>query len=416
MKSAKGVFFMAAILFLGSCAYGQEAKRVTGVEFLPREQYRLLPQASEPVAGRLPGSATLEDYFPKSGNQGNLLSCTAWATTYSKAYRIFQALGDQGTPDNQRQSPAFVYSAVSGGKCRVATTIPAALNFLRAVGSVYWTELPYSEATCPEWRSIRQLARNNSYIAYRLSDNPDRALASIRNLIVGGDPVIAAIYACDEFQNPVHGQIKSPSGSDASCSGHAVLVVGFDDQLQAVRILNSWGDQWGESGRAWMSYPVFKKRLVEAYVDYGPGQMNSAELSWLEEVTPVGKAASPVPAVTPDVLVKGLRTNIDPRILARQGVIEGEPVNISIWSIWLNLAPIYLSQIDSVDYYFLHWTFKHNPQRSLKGSSVFLAQWRGYGCTDEAYLIAKLKDGTSVRTDFNFCEVAKTEMPDKAPK
>ena len=35
---------------------------------------------------------------------------------------------------------------------------------------------------------------------------------------------------------------------------HAVLVTGYDDKIQAVEVLNSWGANWGNNGVFWMKY------------------------------------------------------------------------------------------------------------------------------------------------------------------
>jgi hypothetical protein len=240
----------------------------------------------------------------------------------------------------------------------------------------------------------------------------DKTLFFIRNLIVGGDPVIAGISACAEFDHPSGGRITSIYGPPEACGGHAIVIVGYDDHLKAVRILNSWGEDWGESGKIWMGYEVLRQRLAEAYVDIGPGESTAEDLALLNDTSgAVSKPLEPSPVVTAEILKTALRSNIDPKILAKYAPIEGEQVNVSIWSIWLNITPEYASQIASVEYYFLHKTFKHNPQRSIARSSVFLAQWRGYGCVDEAYLIARLRSGQSVRSDFNFCSVAKAEKP-----
>ena len=399
------------LALLSGMASAQDMTPAKGAIVLSKGEYLRIPIAPEPVAGKLPDSATLENLFPRARNQGRLYSCTAWAATYSKAYRIFLASGRQGEPDDYLQSPAFVYSALTNDKCDKGTAIPLALRFLKSVGSVSWNNLPYSDGNCPAWHDSRQFARHNSFMAYRLSDDPDRALLSIRNLIVGGSPVIAAINACSEFDKPSLGHVTSVASSEVACGGHAILVVGFDDRQHAVRVLNSWGESWGDQGRAWVDYAVFKKRLLEAYVDFGPGEAAFDDASWLNESTTVASAPQAAPVVTKDVLIRALRSNIDPKILAKFPPVEGEAVNVSIWSIWLNLPAEYASQIRSVDYYFLHKTFKHNPQRSIVGSSVFLAQWRGYGCVDDAYLIARLADGNSVRADFNFCDVSKAERP-----
>jgi cathepsin L len=42
--------------------------------------------------------------------------------------------------------------------------------------------------------------------------------------------------------------------SDASGDGHAVVLVGWDDDLGAWLMKNSWGEDWGESGYCWIAY------------------------------------------------------------------------------------------------------------------------------------------------------------------
>jgi len=45
------------------------------------------------------------------------------------------------------------------------------------------------------------------------------------------------------------------SGGNTITSGHAILVVGYDDSRQAFKILNSWGTNWGGAGGyAWLPY------------------------------------------------------------------------------------------------------------------------------------------------------------------
>ena len=66
-----------------------------------------------------------------------------------------------------------------------------------------------------------------------------------------------------------------------------MCVIGYDDDLQggAFQIMNSWGQEWGEQGIAWVTYRDFDHFVKEAYGLYPmgttgqqPGDMLSAEI------------------------------------------------------------------------------------------------------------------------------------------
>ena len=57
------------------------------------------------------------------------------------------------------------------------------------------------------------------------------------------------------------------SFQEDSC-GHAVLIVGYDDEKDAFKIVNSWGSDWGDEGYGWVSYDFF---LPSDHLDFQPG-------------------------------------------------------------------------------------------------------------------------------------------------
>ena len=53
---------------------------------------------------------------------------------------------------------------------------------------------------------------------------------------------------------------------DVSKGGHAVLVVGYSDTKQALKIVNSWGYDWGQNGFAYISYQyLYNVQWFEAW-------------------------------------------------------------------------------------------------------------------------------------------------------
>lgn len=44
-----------------------------------------------------------------------------------------------------------------------------------------------------------------------------------------------------------------------SAGGHAMLVIGYDDDKGALKVVNSWGEQWGDKGFGWIGYEYWAK-------------------------------------------------------------------------------------------------------------------------------------------------------------
>ena len=44
-----------------------------------------------------------------------------------------------------------------------------------------------------------------------------------------------------------------------------MLIVGYDEDRKAFKIVNSWGNNWGNNGFCWISYNFFKKQTSINY-------------------------------------------------------------------------------------------------------------------------------------------------------
>ena len=62
----------------------------------------------------------------------------------------------------------------------------------------------------------------------------------------------------DAFWNP-------ESGDKTASGGHAMVVVGYDDEKEAFEIMNSWSTQWGNDGFFWVKYKDFGKQCIYGY-------------------------------------------------------------------------------------------------------------------------------------------------------
>jgi aminopeptidase C len=46
-------------------------------------------------------------------------------------------------------------------------------------------------------------------------------------------------------------------GETTPAGGHALVVIGYDDNKQAFQLMNSWGKEWGQDGFIWLKYKEF---------------------------------------------------------------------------------------------------------------------------------------------------------------
>ena len=75
------------------------------------------------------------------------------------------------------------------------------------------------------------------------------------------DPITTCINK-DEINIACRPDKSTKSG----CIQHGVAIVGFDDVRQALKIMNSFGADWGEQGFMWLSYETFEKIFLNAYL------------------------------------------------------------------------------------------------------------------------------------------------------
>jgi len=59
--------------------------------------------------------------------------------------------------------------------------------------------------------------------------------------------------------------LTTPDAGDLLGDGHAVAIVGYDDERGAMLIRNSWGPGWGYRGHAWLGYSALAIAGLDAW-------------------------------------------------------------------------------------------------------------------------------------------------------
>lgn len=89
--------------------------------------------------------------------------------------------------------------------------------------------------------------------AYRINFTGSRRIDYIKSAIYSGHPPCCAVDVDSDFENySGHGVLSSPNSNDI-LGGHYIYMVSYEtlsSGLTVVEIVNSWGEEWGDSGFA----------------------------------------------------------------------------------------------------------------------------------------------------------------------
>ena len=263
-----------------------------GLVLVSPEEYDQIPVASPPVAfAALPNRTDMAEYLPSPGSQGRQGSCVAWAVAYGlKTYQESAELGRPPAGPDQVFSPAYIYNQLVANRpnadCDEGTSIPAALNILKNQGAATLEEFPYDPSSC---RRLPTLGTQADASVRKIADwgRVDLDQHSMKAQLAAGSPVVISMCVGPDFHRHGSGVFHGDRGEaiilDANnyprCAhgGHAMLVTGYDDDLGAYRLLNSWGDGWGDQGYAWLSYRAFGRQVRGAYVAWDMPTWDSEE-------------------------------------------------------------------------------------------------------------------------------------------
>lgn len=224
-----------------------------------------------------PEAHDLSEFLPPVDSQGNQGSCVAWATGYyMKSFQENyenQVNGEVGA--DVMLSPSFIFNQIKIQPCS-GSQIADALELLKLSGTPQWNIMPYNENDCSLQPTDLQrfLAEENRIESYFYL-NGEILLEQTKAFLLQNKPVVIAIaidrnyFGAKEEGVAVYRKFKKVDGA------HAMLVVGYDDAMNAFKVVNSWGQQWGNQGFVWIDYKAFEeandpesdfKILCEAWV------------------------------------------------------------------------------------------------------------------------------------------------------
>jgi hypothetical protein len=221
-------------------------------------------KARTPMEGEfrafLPPSVDLSSRMPPPGDQGDAGTCTGFALVYGiRSYYASTLEGRDLSDTRNLPSPGYIMSFIKGyGNASFMDVV----DLLRK-GTVSVADYPYTEnGKPPPTRDI--IARAHDFQVRGLRRVNYNRLDDIKGQLARGNPVAVILWTDDAFQNYSGGTFNARGR--ATDDWHSIVVVGYDDRRQAFRLMNSWGNDWGDHGFMWLSYDLVKIRVDDAGV------------------------------------------------------------------------------------------------------------------------------------------------------
>lgn len=210
----------------------------------------------------LPSKVDLRTDELPTFDQGSLGSCTANAVSNAFAFSV----NKQKEEKLYVPSRLFIYyntRILEGNEDRdTGATLRNTVKAMNKVGTCGEDIWPYEipKFTNKPTDDCYKIAKGNKAIKY---ERLTRSLNDFKSCLASGFPFVCGFAVYESFQSKEMaktGKMKMPDKSEKFYGGHAIIVMGYDDETQCFIVRNSWGKRWGDKGHFYMPYEYLLDR------------------------------------------------------------------------------------------------------------------------------------------------------------
>lgn len=222
-----------------------------------------------------PSSYSIDNRMPPVGDQGDYGTCVAWAAGYYQRTYLFAqdnnlTKASLGSASSQF-SPKDLFYAIDrrykGTNCN-GSSFDAAFEVMQARGVAKMSDVPYTNlgncsGNADSWNNLARDFKIRNYRQIKIDERTFKShLTQNRAIVIGaklGNNFMewnsSAVLTTDN---------DTYQGQHAY---HALVIVGYDDNRRAFRVINSWNTWWGDQGYVWIGYNhMISKFCIAAYV------------------------------------------------------------------------------------------------------------------------------------------------------
>lgn len=200
--------------------------------------------------------------FPTALDQGRRGTCVAFATTAGHEFLRFR---QNGKWEDLSEETLHCRCKLLDGDRDSGTSFQNANEVLRDFGQPpeeVWVYDKFRKDFRGDY--VLPLGVEDPKLCFKATFSPITSMPDVivKNLELG-NAVIAGLSLCESFLFAPSGRVSMPMAKESMIGQHAVLIVGWEYDLQAARwfiFRNSWGTRWGDQG-----YGYIKAEYLEMY-------------------------------------------------------------------------------------------------------------------------------------------------------
>jgi C1A family cysteine protease len=248
-----------------------------GLQLMDREEYVKLPVVDVSQLAPITNdyletrSTKVQLNTPPVWSQGTEGSCASFSIGYvALSYYLKMIKGMPYSSTGAYRSPEFLYNnSKMAGDCTQGSNMTTVLNYVKNSGACSWSEMPYSDKNgCSNKGTTTQKnqAKAGKIKSWtRITNNVN----NLRNLLKLGYPIIIGLHIDTNFDKQVRNYPYTYySKGSLTNTGHAMVIVGYDDATQRFILQNSWGKDKHDRGFLYITYNLMPTLNTELfYID-----------------------------------------------------------------------------------------------------------------------------------------------------